>query len=157
MSQIIKKFIGDNQVDDVKTRLNNNGYLRARNAANTADISILRVNNSNIVEFAATPTVLSIGNLATEAFVAAHYVASYTAAAIGATNIDVTNPGTAVFDGVTLTAGQHLLLIGQSTQTENGLWVFATSSTALTRPVGWQTGNTVVIDTLVVTDFGGTV
>jgi len=43
MSQIIKKFITDNSVADEKVRLDNNGSLRARNAANSADINLFKV------------------------------------------------------------------------------------------------------------------
>jgi hypothetical protein len=46
---------------------------------------------------------------------------------------NLSNPGTAVFDGVTLTAGDRLLVWFQTTQTENGLYTFATSSTPLVR------------------------
>lgn len=52
-----------------------------------------------------------------------------------ASNILTTNPGTAVFDGVTLVTGERILLRGQTAPAENGPWVFQTSSTALTRPV----------------------
>ncbi len=51
-----------------------------------------------------------------------------------ATNITISNPGTATFDGVTLTTGQRLLLLGQSTGSQNGPWVFNGSAAALTRP-----------------------
>lgn len=56
-----------------------------------------------------------------------------------ASNITVSNPGTAIFDGVTLTTGERLLLRGQSAPAENGPWVFQTSGTALTRPVDFAT------------------
>lgn len=39
-------------VGDDKIRLRNNQYLRARNAAGSADINILKVNASNLLEFA---------------------------------------------------------------------------------------------------------
>lgn len=48
-------------------------------------------------------------------------------------NITVSNPGTAVFDGITVTVGQRLLLKNQTLPAENGIYVFATSGTALTR------------------------
>jgi hypothetical protein len=50
--QIKNKFIQDNAVDDRKVRLRNGQYLRARNAADTADVDILRVNSSNASELA---------------------------------------------------------------------------------------------------------
>ncbi len=48
-------------------------------------------------------------------------------------NITISNPGTAVFDGVTLTAGEYLLVKSQSSAAENGIYSFDTSSTALVR------------------------
>lgn len=57
MAQIKKKFIGDNQVADEKIRLDNNAYLRARNAANSADIDIIKVDGSDLLQFAFVPYV----------------------------------------------------------------------------------------------------
>lgn len=50
-------------------------------------------------------------------------------------NITIANPGTATFDGVALTpsVGQRLLVKNQSTASQNGIYIFNTSSTALTR------------------------
>ena len=48
-------------------------------------------------------------------------------------NVALSNPTTAVFDGVTLSNGDRLLLLGQTAPAENGLYIFATSSTALVR------------------------
>jgi hypothetical protein len=59
MTQIVTKFIQDNAVTGAKIRLANAEMLRARNAANTADINILSVNTSNNVEFQALPYALS--------------------------------------------------------------------------------------------------
>lgn len=52
-------------------------------------------------------------------------------------NVDISNPGTAVFDGVTLTSGDVLLgsilLNNQSTASQNGLYLFNGSGSAMTR------------------------
>lgn len=48
-------------------------------------------------------------------------------------NVTVSNPGTAVFDGVTLSNGDRLLLKNQSAQAENGIYIFNGSGSALTR------------------------
>lgn len=50
MAQIKKKFIGNNEVGAAKIRLENASYLRARNAANSADVNILRLNASDVAE-----------------------------------------------------------------------------------------------------------
>jgi len=48
-------------------------------------------------------------------------------------NVTVSNPGTAVFDGVTLSNGERILLKNQSTASQNGIYVFNGSGSALTR------------------------
>jgi hypothetical protein len=48
-------------------------------------------------------------------------------------NVTVSNPGTAVFDGITLTSGDRILLKDQTTAAENGIYVFNGSASALTR------------------------
>ncbi len=57
-----------------------------------------------------------------------------------ATNITISNPGTAVFDGVTLVSGERLLLRGQTTASQNGPWIFNGSGVALTRPLDFPAG-----------------
>lgn len=48
-------------------------------------------------------------------------------------NINISNPGTASFDGVTLSNGDRLLVRAQTAQAENGIYVFNGSGAALTR------------------------
>ena len=47
--------------------------------------------------------------------------------------VTVSNPGTAVFDGITLTSGDRILLKNQSTASQNGIYVFNGSGSAMTR------------------------
>lgn len=49
MSQIVKKFIGDNEVGAAKVRLENDSYLRIRNAADDGDVNVLKLDASNNV------------------------------------------------------------------------------------------------------------
>ena len=62
--------------------------------------------------------------------------------AASSTNTTISNPGTSTFDGVSLSSGDRLLLVGQSTGHENGPWVFNGSSSALTRPTDFPSGGT---------------
>jgi hypothetical protein len=48
-------------------------------------------------------------------------------------NVTVSNPGTAVFDGITLSNGDRVLLKDQTTAAENGIYVFNGSASAMTR------------------------
>lgn len=56
-------------------------------------------------------------------------------------NISVSNPGTASFDGVTASVGDRLFLIAQTTASQNGPWVFQGSGSALTRPSDWASAS----------------
>lgn len=55
MSQIKTKFILDNAITDPKFRARNNQYIRGRNAADNGDVNILKVNGSDVIEFASFP------------------------------------------------------------------------------------------------------
>jgi hypothetical protein len=57
-------------------------------------------------------------------------------------NVTISNPGTAVFDGVTLSTNDRLLLKNQTTGSQNGPWVFNGSGVALTRPTDFAAGST---------------
>ena len=46
-------------------------------------------------------------------------------------SVTVNNPGTAVFDGVTLTSGQRILIVDNGVN--SGIWVFNSSSSAMSR------------------------
>lgn len=54
-------------------------------------------------------------------------------------NVTVSSPGTTI-DGVTLNTGDRVLLKNQTTTTENGVWTFNGSASALTRTVDGVTG-----------------
>lgn len=48
-------------------------------------------------------------------------------------NVNVANPGTAVFDGLTMFSGDSVLLVGQTTPSQNGAYTFNGSGVAMTR------------------------
>lgn len=57
MSKLKKDWLEDNAVDGSKIKLDNNQYLKARNAADSADINIVKVNGSDQIELASAPYV----------------------------------------------------------------------------------------------------
>lgn len=63
------------------------------------------------------------------------------------TNVTTTNPGTAIFDSVTAANGDIVLLTGQTTQSQNGPWIFNGSAVAMTRPGYFATGYVTAGDT----------
>lgn len=75
------------------------------------------------------------------------------AAATG--NITISNPGTATFDGVSVSNGDRILLLNQSTASQNGIYVFDTSGTAMTRATDADAWSELV-GALVVVEQGST-
>jgi len=49
MSRLLGKFVQDSTITDLQIRLRNNLALRARNAANTADVEILKISATDIL------------------------------------------------------------------------------------------------------------
>ena len=59
MSQIKKKFILENAIDESKIRLSSNGALRARNAAGSADVELMKLDGSDKLQLLVMPEVAS--------------------------------------------------------------------------------------------------
>lgn len=52
------------------------------------------------------------------------------------TNVTTSSPG-ATLDGVTMTSGDRVLLYGQTTTAQNGLWIWNGAASAMTRPADY--------------------
>lgn len=136
MSQVVTKFIQDNAVNDQKVRLSNNQPLRARNAANSGDINIIKVNASDVPEFsvqAQSPFTPSAANdIVNKAYVdsatASINNSDWKVSVRAATTANITLSGTQTIDGVSLIAGDRVLVKDQSTATQNGIYVVAAGS-----------------------------
>lgn len=63
------------------------------------------------------------------------------------TNIDISNPSTATYDGVTLLNGDRVLLINQTNPVQNGLMVWNGVGAALSRPTDSDSPNSNAIET----------
>lgn len=59
-------------------------------------------------------------------------------------NVSVASPG-ATIDGVTMAAGDIVLLGGQTAGAENGPWVWNGAATAMTRPTNWDSSSEAVL------------
>ena len=57
MSLLKGKYVENDTLEGSKIRLNNNQSLRARNAAGNGDVELLKVNASDVIEFASTPKI----------------------------------------------------------------------------------------------------
>lgn len=135
MSQTKTKWIADNAITEAKIRLNNAAYLRARNAANTADVNVLRLNASDVPEFGVQP-IFAGSQLVTKAYVddvIAGIRDPKDAVRVASTgNITISAPG-ATIDGITMVAGNRFLAKNQTTGSENGIYIWNGAATAATR------------------------
>jgi len=64
------------------------------------------------------------------------YAQAVAASSAGSANVNVAGPGSDVFDGLTVTAGQRVLLTNQTTPSENGVWIFHGTGVSMKRPTG---------------------
>lgn len=55
MSQVLKKFLGNDAVDGLKFKLLNDQALRARNAANSADVELMKLDSANKLKMLVQP------------------------------------------------------------------------------------------------------
>lgn len=83
MAQIIKRGLQGNSVDGSKIQFSNNESFRARNFANTSDVSLFKLNASDEWEFQALPKYSS-SNIATESYVTGQLANYVLTSAVGA-------------------------------------------------------------------------
>jgi hypothetical protein len=109
--------------------------------ASTSTPTFAQVTISNTpVNASDTATKLYVDSVAQGLDIKTAVIAASTA------NVTVSSPGTSVFDGITLSTGQRILLKNQTTASQNGVYIFNGSSSALTRSTdfnGVVDGNTV--------------
>jgi len=133
MSQTAKKWIKNDAIDGTKIRLNNNENIRGRNAGNTVDLNIGKVNSGDVWEFGIEPnwgTYPSAGSsLVNKDYVhdviaglrdlkdACRLGSTANFAAFSALGVSL------IVDGVAVANGDRLLLKNQTTKSENGLYL----------------------------------
>lgn len=128
-----------------------NFILRGGSVAFTGDQSMGNNKLTNVTTASASGDAVNKGQL-DAALAALPSAYKYRNVKVASTaNITISNPGAAVFDGITLSAGDRILLKNQSAPAENGIRVFDTSSTAMVRATdsdAWTeiTGTLVYID-----------
>lgn len=136
MAQLKKKFIGNDQVGASKILLENNSHLRARNAANSADVEILKVNASDKIQFASVPEVGTDASSANELVRYSQFAsaldgleAKAAVRVVSLSDIDLSDSLTdqSSIDGYSVQDGDRVLLAGQSNASENGIYVAVTA------------------------------
>ena len=132
MAQTTKKWIKADAIDGTKIRLNNNENLRGRNALDTADLNIGKINNSDKWEFGIEP---NWGTYPTQgsSLVNKDYVQDVIsgirdmkdACRVASTgNMALTGNGVSLdIDGETVLDDDRVLLKNQTLGKENGIYV----------------------------------
>lgn len=134
MSQIQRKFIADNAVNGAKMRLDNNEMLRARNAANSADVPLLKLTAADIFEIQRQPRAEAAIPMPSDAkdYVTVEFVQNYieqkldpkeAADLLADANIPLTGATPLTVDGVEVTDSMRVALIGQTDPVENGPYI----------------------------------
>jgi hypothetical protein len=101
MSQISTKALADDSVNDLKIKLRSNQPLRARNNAGSADVNLLKLNSSDILEFSLLPQY-SGSSVATQGYVTTALGSYVLSSLIGA------NSGVCPLDGTGKVASTYL-------------------------------------------------
>jgi hypothetical protein len=131
MAQLKKKFIGNDQVGASKILLENNQYLRGKNNAGSGDVNILKVNASDVIEFASIPQVSSDASSANELVRYSQFAsaldgmkAKAAVRVVAISDIDLASAvDQSLIDGYSVQNGERVLLVGQSDSFENGIYV----------------------------------
>ena len=145
MSQLSTKSLADlavttakiaaDAVTDTKVKLSNNSFLRARNAANSADVNMVKVNASDVMEFASLPqapgTPSAANDLVNKSYADAIANGLDVKASVrAATTANITLSGAQTIDGVSIIAGDRVLVKDQTAGAENGIYVAAAGAWA---------------------------
>lgn len=157
--------IAADAVTDAKIRLSNNAYLRGRNAADSADIDIVKVNASDALEFASFPqksgTPSNANDLANKSYVDS--VSGGSAGAIAKKAVmfvydgasDPLTVGTAgTHDGYTPSIGDRFLSIGSfDTNSDRGIYEVTGANLSI-RPTDADTAGDFEFGQMVNVKFG---
>jgi len=130
MAQIRKKFIAADAIDGSKVRFSNNESVRARNAGDSADVELMKLDTSDVLQFLTHPQITSAASAANDVLTRKDLDQELQGlkpkeAVRAATTADITLSGTQVIDGVSLVDGDRVLVKDQVVPAANGIYVVA--------------------------------
>lgn len=127
---IVERALASNSVTDAKIRLRNNQNLRARNAANTADVSLFKLDATDKLFFQLQPKFASVAAEADD-LVNLQTLQDYVSGIVNLkdpvrvaspANQALTGTGALTVDGVSLVDGDRIALVSQTDPVENGVY-----------------------------------
>jgi len=131
MAQLDGKWLKDDTVKQNHIRPDNDTFIRGRNNLDSADINMLKVNTSDLVEFGVQPQFNGSPNFDID-LVNRGYVLDVLAGlrdpkdacrVASTANIDLATGGLLNIDGVVVSAGDRVLVKNQTTASENGIYL----------------------------------
>jgi len=144
-TQIVNRQIADGAIDNNKVAagaaiasskladgadfLKRNGSVALTGSLDAGGLKVVNLGTPTGNNDAATKTYVDTQVAALNSF----FDSKPSARAATTGNVTISNPGTSSFDGVTLSSGDRLFVRSQSTASENGIYVFNGSGSALTR------------------------
>lgn len=139
MSQLKRKFIEDDAVNGAKIRLDNNEVLKSRNAANSANIGILKVNGSDELIVLTQPKADDALPLPSQLkdYVTVEYIENFLSgkndpkeavSVLFDSNVTLTGTHPLNDGDVDVEDGWEIALIGQNDATENGKYTYEVDS-----------------------------
>lgn len=127
MARITKKYLGSDSVDATKVRFDNNTAFRARDAADSSDIEVFKVDSSDVFQFLVHPQIISSASGDNDVLTLKDLNQELEglkpkAAVRAATTASITLDGLQTVDDVVLSAGDRVLVKDQSAASENGIY-----------------------------------
>jgi len=127
MARITKKYLGSDSVDATKVRFDNNTAFRARDAADSSDIEVFKVDSSDVFQFLVHPQIISSASGDNDVLTLKDLNQELEglkpkAAVRAATTASIILDGLQTVDDVVLSAGDRVLVKDQSAASENGIY-----------------------------------
>jgi len=128
LAQIKNKFIQNDAVSGSKIRLGNNESLRARNVGDSADVELMKLDTSDILQFLTHPQITSSASGDNDVLTLKDLNAELEGlkpkeACRVATTANITLSGLQAIDGVVVSAGDRVLVKDQTLASQNGIYV----------------------------------
>jgi hypothetical protein len=130
MAQIKNKFIANDAVTGTKIRLSNNESLRARNAGDSADVEMMKLDSSDILQFLSHPRISSTASNTDDVLTLKDLNQELEGlkpkqACRVASTATLTLSAPQTVDGVSVIAGDRVLVKDQAAPAANGIYVVA--------------------------------
>jgi hypothetical protein len=130
LAQIKNKFIADNAVSGGKIRLGNNESLRARNVGDSADVELMKLDTSDVLQFLTHPQISSSASGDNDVLTLKDLNQELEGlkpkeACRVATTAAITLSGVQTIDGILLVDGDRVLVKDQASAVDNGIYVVA--------------------------------